>query len=111
MQVAQERDRDRAALFHALDAQGLRPNDGDASAASYNEAVAHAIHLYLARTSAALAVLQAEDLVGMADPVNVPGTSDEHANWQRKMTLTIDEIFSRDVVARVLRDVQAARSR
>jgi len=110
VQVANERDRDRAALLRALDAQGLTPNDCDGSAASYNEAVAHAIHLYLARTSAALAVLQAEDLVGMADPVNVPGTSDEHANWQRKMACSIDDMFGSECVQRVLRDVHEARA-
>ncbi len=65
--------------------QGSSPPDCDGSADSYSDAIAHAIHVYLARSAAALAVLQAEDLVGMADPVNVPGTSDEHANWQRKM--------------------------
>jgi len=56
-----------------------------------------------------LTVLQAEDLVGMADPVNVPGTSDEHANWQRKMDCSIDEIFGSEAVQRLLRDVRAAR--
>jgi 4-alpha-glucanotransferase len=108
--VAHERDLDRASLLQALDSMGLKPEGADVSPASFNEAVAHAIHVYLALTAASLAVLQAEDLVGMADPVNVPGTNDEHANWQRKMTCSIDEMFSREAVQRVLHAVHAARA-
>jgi 4-alpha-glucanotransferase len=56
-------------------------------------------------------VLQAEDLVGMPDPVNVPGTSDEHANWQRKMSCRLDEAFGRPQVRRLLDAVQRERTR
>jgi 4-alpha-glucanotransferase len=55
-------------------------------------------------------VLQAEDLIGMADPINVPGTNEEHANWQRKMTCRIDEIFGSESVRAQLRDVDNARA-
>jgi 4-alpha-glucanotransferase len=55
-------------------------------------------------------VLQAEDLAGMPDPVNVPGTHDEHANWQRKMACRIDELFGRESVRTLLRDVADARA-
>jgi 4-alpha-glucanotransferase len=108
--VADERVRDRHALLAALEANGLRPADASAAPDSYTEALSHAIHVYLARTSSALVVLQAEDLIGMTDPVNVPGTNEEHANWQRKMACRIDEIFDRDSVLALLRDVQSARA-
>jgi 4-alpha-glucanotransferase len=110
MQVVNDRVRDRHALLAALKHAGLQPADCDGSANSYSEALAHAVHVYLARSAAALVVLQAEDLAGMADPVNVPGTYDEHANWQRKMSSNLDEVFSRDAVRHLLRDVQAARA-
>ena len=45
----------------------------------------------------------------MTDPVNVPGTSDEHANWQRKMSEDLEVTFARDSVQCTLRAVQAAR--
>jgi 4-alpha-glucanotransferase len=70
----------------------------------------HAIHVYLARTASALVVLQAEDLIGMTDPINVPGTNEEHANWQRKMACRIDEMFGRESVRAQLRDVANARA-
>jgi 4-alpha-glucanotransferase len=39
----------------------------------------------------------------------VPGTRDEHANWQRKMTATIDEIFTRDTARALFADMCRAR--
>jgi 4-alpha-glucanotransferase len=104
-QVEHERDRDRVALLAALSAAGLEP-----AAGSYGEAFARTVHIYLARSSAALVALQAEDLVGMPDPVNVPGTSDEHANWQRKMACSVDDFLSSEPVRHLLHGVDAARS-
>jgi 4-alpha-glucanotransferase len=88
--VLDERVRDRAGLLAALDAVGLRPADCAGPEAEYGESLARAIHLYLAKSAAALVVLQVEDLMGMADPVNVPGTSHEHENWQRKVTESLN---------------------
>jgi 4-alpha-glucanotransferase len=110
MQVVHERVRDRHALLEALDLEGLKPAGCDGSDDSYGDALAVAIHVFLARSSTALVVVQAEDLVGMADPVNVPGTSDEHANWQRKMSCDLDEIFRSPQVRHLLGAVQAART-
>jgi len=107
--VTQERVRDRTALLDALAQAGLRPERCDGSENSYSEALALAIQVYLARSTAALVVLQAEDLLGMMDPVNVPGTSEEHANWQRKMTRDLEEVFASEYVRRVLAHVNAAR--
>ena len=68
------------------------------------------MQLYLARTAAALVVLQFEDLIGMTDPVNVPGTSDEHANWQRKVSADIDDALGRETTRRLFADVRRART-
>jgi 4-alpha-glucanotransferase len=108
--VADERVRDRQALLGALEASGLKPAAASAAPDAYTDELAHAIHVYLARTTSALVVLQAEDLVGMPDPVNVPGTNEEHANWQRKMACQIDEIFGHEAVRALLRDVASARA-
>jgi 4-alpha-glucanotransferase len=109
-QVLAERVRDRHALLAALAAEGLQVHGCDGSPHSYSAQLSRAIHVFLARTAAALVVLQAEDLLGMADPVNVPGTSDEHANWQRKMNCEIHAMFIDENVRSLLREVDAARS-
>jgi len=57
--------------------------------------LAHALHVYLARSSAALAAVQIEDLLGMAEPVNVPGTYREYPNWQRKLSEDLEDMAAR----------------
>jgi len=39
--------------------------------------------------------VQLEDMIGMLEPVNVPGTSSEYSNWTRRMTASATDIFSR----------------
>jgi 4-alpha-glucanotransferase len=102
--------RDRAQLRAALDAVGLGAATGDAEGAAFSEPLAHAVQLYLAMSAAGLVVLQFEDLIGMTDPVNVPGTSHEHANWQRKVTADIEDALGRDSTLRLFADVRRARA-
>lgn len=35
---------------------------------------------------------QLDDLLGEDDPVNVPATSTEHANWRRKYAVALEQI-------------------
>ena len=53
----------------------------------YSAALSRAVHAFLGLSKANIAIMQIEDLIGMSDPVNVPGTDTEHANWQRKVTM------------------------
>jgi 4-alpha-glucanotransferase len=108
--VANERVHDRHALLAALEAAGLRDFECDGSPGSYGEPLADRIHVFLARSTTALVVLQIEDLIGILDPVNVPGTSDEYPNWQRKVTLDLDAVFSLERVGHLLDAVHRARS-
>jgi 4-alpha-glucanotransferase len=108
--VVDERGRDRAQMLAALEGVGLRPEGCSGSEPPFDDALSRAIHLYLARSAAALVVLQVEDLLGMTDPVNVPGTSGEHANWQRKLTADLPDALGREATLRLFTDVQAARS-
>jgi 4-alpha-glucanotransferase len=90
----------REGLWHWDPAQGLPP---------YSPALARAIHAFLGLTAANFAMLQIEDLIGMIDPVNVPGTDKEHANWQRKVALNTSDIFVRSDVRDMLDAVNRAR--
>jgi 4-alpha-glucanotransferase len=108
--VYDERVRDRAQLRAALDAVGLGAGAGDAQESAFSESLAHAVQLYLAKSAAGLVVFQFEDLIGMTDPVNVPGTSHEHANWQRKVTADIEDAFGRESTLRLFADVRQARA-
>jgi len=46
------------------------------------------------RTASLLLSLQLDDLAGADSPVNIPGTSNEYANWRRKLPHSLTEIFS-----------------
>ena len=108
-QVAGERAQDRAALLEALKGQGIAPQMPSRPQDAYSAALAQAMHIYLARSGAALASLQLEDLVGMVDPVNVPGTHREYPNWRRKMLADIEEIRADRELAPNLDEIRRAR--
>jgi 4-alpha-glucanotransferase len=46
----------------------------------------------------------------MTDPVNVPGTSHEHANWQRKVSVAIDEALGDTATLRLFDEIRRARA-
>lgn len=109
--VCEERERDRAALLAALANADLRPDGVAGPDSPYAPELARAVHLYLARSASALVALQVEDLIGMTDPVNVPGTHEEYANWQRKLADEIADVLGSPGALGLLAEVQAARSR
>jgi 4-alpha-glucanotransferase len=107
--IVRERDQDREMLLMALRQQGLNPAHPSAPLEPYTEELGHALHLYLARSSSALVALQIEDLLGMIDPVNVPGTFAEYPNWQRKLTASIEDMAARSDLKSRLTEINRAR--
>ena len=69
------------------------------------------VHRFLARSRSRLAMLQLEDLAGALDQINMPGTTDEHPNWRRKLPLSISELFAEPKVKHLLAAVAAERGR
>jgi 4-alpha-glucanotransferase len=108
-EVIEARTRDREALLGALREQGLLPPGGFTATQPFTAELAQALHLYLARSAATLVAVQIEDLLGMADPVNVPGTHTEYPNWQRKVSQTIEAIAAREDLAVHLAAINDAR--
>jgi 4-alpha-glucanotransferase len=83
------RQREKAALLRGLRKEGLlSENESEPDI----PALARAAHAYLARTPSMLAMAQIDDLTDESDPVNVPATSDEHPNWRRRLSMTLEEI-------------------
>jgi 4-alpha-glucanotransferase len=65
---------------------------------------------FLARTKSRLLAISLEDLLGVVDQPNIPGTVNEHPNWRQRLPLAIDEIASAiDVPA--LRSATGERTR
>jgi 4-alpha-glucanotransferase len=107
--VVRERERDRHLLLGALQEQGLKPAQPATPFDAFTADLAHALHLYLARSPTALVALQIDDLLGETLPVNVPGTDREYPNWQRKVSADIEEIAERADLASRLQEIRAAR--
>jgi 4-alpha-glucanotransferase len=104
-----EREQERARLLRALHREGLWSSPEEAGVPEYSAALNQAIHTYLAKTESALVTVQIEDLIGMLEPVNVPGTSSEYANWTRRVTANAADIFARPDVLGLCAAMTAAR--
>lgn len=88
------REQDRSALLQVLFDTGLLPEsctlDPEQNTQMTMELSA-AVHCLLARSQAALMVVQPEDLLLMREQVNLPGTTTQYPNWQRKLSKDVDE--------------------
>jgi 4-alpha-glucanotransferase len=107
--VIREREQDRELLLDALQEQGLKPQHPAAPHDAFTPELAHALHLYLARSASALVAIQIEDLLGMTLPVNVPGTDREYPNWQRRVPVDLEDLLERGDIAAQLDEIHAAR--
>ena len=52
----------------------------------------YAVVRFLARTRSRLLTLSLEDLLGVIDQPNIPGTIDEHPNWRQRLPVPLDEM-------------------
>jgi 4-alpha-glucanotransferase len=70
----------------------------------------YAVAGFLARTKSRLLAISLEDLLGVIDQPNIPGTVNEHPNWRQRLPLAIDQIASAIDVA-ALKVATAGRTR
>jgi 4-alpha-glucanotransferase len=54
----------------------------------------YAVLGFLARTGSRLLAVPLEDLLGVIDQPNIPGTTDEHPNWRQKLPQGIEQLAS-----------------
>jgi 4-alpha-glucanotransferase len=54
----------------------------------------YSIANFLARTKSRLLAVSLEDLLGVVDQPNIPGTIDEHPNWRRRLPVSLEEMTS-----------------
>ena len=70
----------------------------------------YAVAGFLARTKSRLLAISLEDLLGVVEQPNVPGTVNEHPNWRQRLPLAIDDMAAAIDVA-ALKRATAVRSR
>ncbi len=57
---------------------------------------------FIGSTAAPLVLIPLEDLLGLREQPNLPGTIDIHPNWRRRLSLAVDTLFeSHEVVQRI----------
>ena len=87
------RDIDARASIGAVDAgdiaeaKATRATECAALEALTGGPAAADLHAFLARSSARLVALQAEDILGQTDQQNLPGTTSEYPNWRRQLSV------------------------
>ena len=62
-----------------------------------------------ARSASKLLSLQLDDLAGMDMPVNIPGTSSEYSNWQRKIPMLLEQVFANPATIEMLQALHRER--
>jgi 4-alpha-glucanotransferase len=107
--AAQERERRRREKRDALDALHARgwTDAGD----EFGESVAAGIHALVARSPAKLMAVQLEDLLGLVEQANIPGTVDEHPNWRRRLPVALEDIEEQPILRAVLGAIAEERPR
>ena len=106
------RDRDREAILHLLDEENLLPDDIKLRGISqpFSPALNEALHRFIARTSVSAVALQLEDLLGLREQSNLPGTTDEYPNWRRKIDMPLEQIFESITVKTLVQNALEERT-
>ena len=94
------RAREKEQLVERLRGDALLPGSDEPRPAELRGAV----HEFLCRTPAALVGLSLDDVVGEAEPVNVPGVgADKFPSWTRRLSMPLEQLPTSPDVAAALR--------
>jgi 4-alpha-glucanotransferase len=107
-----ERHREKAGILAALKSQGLLPpgiSEDPAQTPIMTTELMEGVHQYLARTSAWIVLVNIEDVIGIRTQTNLPGTVDQHANWCRKLSLTVEDLIQDSRLERLATLLRLAR--
>ncbi len=102
-----ERDADRTALWRACVQAGVGQGDRPEQAWEFVDAALR----FVARTPSELCLLPLEDVLGVTDQPNLPGTIDEHPNWRRRTARPAHELLDDEAAASRLAAIAAERPR
>lgn len=101
------RQEERGLLWEAFRQSGAAEGEQPAEHDVWPVLEAAAAHIGV--TPCDLAILPLEDLLGLDEQPNLPGTMDEHPNWRRRMPAPLSECLSRPEVARRAARIDRAR--
>ena len=70
----------------------------------------YAIAAFLSKTRSRLLAISLEDLLGVIDQPNIPGTVNEHPNWRQRLPVALSDI-AHEIDVRALKDATQERTR
>jgi (1->4)-alpha-D-glucan 1-alpha-D-glucosylmutase len=103
-QALREREHERFKLREAIQQAGFNTGEDIVG-------IVAAAYGFLARTPCALLIVQMEDLALEREQANIPGTGDDQPNWRRKLSRSLDEIFTAPSTTAILDAVRQERPR
>jgi 4-alpha-glucanotransferase len=112
-----ERRRDRLLLLDALVSEELIAPErvgqflSESGDPVYSTELGDAIRTYLARSRARLVLIQLEDVIAEGEQANLPGTTDAHPNWRRRMSGSLEELISGTDLPRIAALIEGGRLR
>ncbi|HEX7391307.1 MAG TPA: 4-alpha-glucanotransferase [Acidiphilium sp.] len=104
---AEKRVWDRGCLWSACRESGAAA--GDMPAPGDGDAIADAVITHVATARSALVILPAEDILALDEQPNIPGTTDEHPNWRRRLPDDAATVLEQPRVADRLARLDRAR--
>ena len=54
-------------------------------------------------------LIQADDLTGETEPLNVPGTDTERPNWRRRLQVPVDQLAASPLAKAIIAEVKSER--
>ncbi|MEP6783831.1 MAG: 4-alpha-glucanotransferase, partial [Acidobacteriota bacterium] len=79
-------------------------------AAPHSPEITSAIHRYISASPSMLVLIQADDLAGEIEPLNLPGTDRERPNWRRKIGVESAALWQTPVGKQAVADFAPSRS-
>lgn len=108
----QSRRKERAWLARTLDLLGDDQLPAGLEAADLPASrVLDASARHVGQTPAPLTILPVEDVVGLEEQANLPGTLDEHPNWRRRWMAQASELLAPPEIRHRLDELAQARAR
>ncbi|MBR1916085.1 MAG: 4-alpha-glucanotransferase [Alphaproteobacteria bacterium] len=111
----QEREKDRWLLLKVLDENGVWPSDNLRKnnyiyGESYPEGLTEAVHTLIAKSQSKVVILQLEDILGVDELQNLPGTDrDKYPNWRHKLPLDLEDLENNVDYIRNIKAVKSQR--
>jgi 4-alpha-glucanotransferase len=102
-----DRTADRKTVWKAF--KKAKAASGDPPAPDDTELAADSAVRFVGKAAAPLALIPVEDILGLTDQPNLPGTIDEHPNWRRRYDPPADSMLDTPRVQRRLKGLRESR--